>query len=96
MLDAASRNCIGIQLESIPFKNIRNPSGLSLSPLPSIKQAWGGSPAQASPTPAAGSTVDPRVMELARPYLTGNAEADEDIIRFYEAKAKLMAQMAKG
>jgi kinesin family protein 6/9 len=37
--------------------------------------------------------VDPRVMELARPYLTGNADADEDIIKFYEAKAKLMAQL---
>lgn len=34
-------------------------------------------------------------MELARPYLTGNAAADEDIIKFYEAKAKLLAQMGR-
>lgn len=58
------------------------------------KQAWSDSPAKASPPPPASNTVDPRVLELARPYLTGNAEADEDIIRFYEAKSKLMAQMA--
>lgn len=42
-----------------------------------------------------GAGVDPAVMELARPYLTGNAEADEDIIKFYEAKHKLMQQMRR-
>ena len=74
----------------------RNPSaGAYASPLPPPKQVWAESPSKSTPPPPISSIVDPRVIELARPYLTGNAEADEDIIRFYEAKAKLMAQMGK-
>jgi kinesin family protein 6/9 len=36
------------------------------------------------------------VLEAARPFLTGNAEADRDILRFYEARAKLLQQMGAG
>lgn len=67
-----------------------------MSPPSKPMQAWGeAQPPRMAASPPSSQTVDPRVLELARPYLTGNAEADEDIIKFYEAKSKLMAQMAK-
>uniref|UniRef100_A0A7R9YQE6 Kinesin-like protein n=1 Tax=Chlamydomonas euryale TaxID=1486919 RepID=A0A7R9YQE6_9CHLO len=63
---------------------------------PSLTAAAGVSPmAGSSAAPFSTASVDPQVLELARPYLTGNAAADEDIIKFYEAKAKLMAQMGR-
>ena len=34
--------------------------------------------------------VSPQVMASARPLLTGNAAADADIIKFYQAKAALL------
>ena len=34
--------------------------------------------------------LDPEVRQAAEPWLTGNAEADENIIKFYEAKVALM------
>ncbi|GLC59507.1 hypothetical protein PLESTB_001494800 [Pleodorina starrii] len=40
--------------------------------------------------------VDPAVLEAARPFLTGNPDADADIIKFYEAKAKLMQKLGTG
>eukprot|EP00873_Tetraselmis_striata_P011712 jgi/Tetstr1/431976/TSEL_021453.t1 len=40
------------------------------------------------------SQVDPEVRKAAEPWLTGNAEADENIIKFYEAKAALMRGQA--
>jgi len=36
------------------------------------------------------SRLDPEVRAAAEPWLTGNAEADENIIKFYEAKVALM------
>eukprot|EP00879_Flechtneria_rotunda_P004024 GHRR01004266.1.p3 GENE.GHRR01004266.1~~GHRR01004266.1.p3 ORF type:complete len:159 (+),score=89.67 GHRR01004266.1:769-1245(+) len=39
------------------------------------------------------SKVDPQVLEAATPHLTGNAAADEDILRFYEARAKLLQKL---
>lgn len=41
------------------------------------------------------SKVDPKLLQAAGPHLTGNPEADADIIRFYEAKEKLL-QMKLG
>lgn len=38
-------------------------------------------------------TADPQVLEAARPFLTGNPDADADIIKFYEAKAKLLQKL---
>ncbi|QDZ21232.1 kinesin [Chloropicon primus] len=34
--------------------------------------------------------VDPVVLQKAKPLLTGNAEADRDIIKFYQARQKLV------
>ena len=34
--------------------------------------------------------VDPVVLQKAKPLLTGNAEADRDIIKFYQARHKLV------
>ena len=34
--------------------------------------------------------VDPAVLQKAKPLLTGNAEADRDIIKFYQARHKLV------
>ena len=34
--------------------------------------------------------VDPEVLAAAKPMLTGNMAADKDIIRFYEARTKLL------
>lgn len=39
--------------------------------------------------------VDPQVLTAASPHLTGNAAADEDIIKFYEAKAKLLQMLGQ-
>jgi kinesin family protein 6/9 len=39
--------------------------------------------------------VDQAVMEAARPHLTGNPTADEDIIKFYEARAKLLQKLGR-
>lgn len=36
------------------------------------------------------SHVDPEVMAQAKPLLTGNAVADRNIVRFYEARAQLL------
>lgn len=41
------------------------------------------------------SKIDPKLLQQASPHLTGNPEADADIIRFYEAKEKLL-QMKLG
>jgi len=60
--------------------------------------AAGLSGAGSSSTHAAGldlSKVDPKLLQAAGPHLTGNPEADMDIIRFYEAKEKLL-QMKLG
>ncbi|KXZ55340.1 KLP1 protein [Gonium pectorale] len=40
--------------------------------------------------------VDPAVLEAARPFLTGNPDADADIVKFYEAKAKLLQKLNTG
>jgi hypothetical protein len=32
-------------------------------------------------------------MAAARPFLTGNPEADQDIVRFYVAKHQLLAKL---
>jgi hypothetical protein len=36
------------------------------------------------------SHVDPEIMAQARALLTGNAVADRNIVRFYEARAQLL------
>uniref|UniRef100_A0A383VGS4 Kinesin-like protein n=1 Tax=Tetradesmus obliquus TaxID=3088 RepID=A0A383VGS4_TETOB len=41
------------------------------------------------------SQVDPQVLQAAAPHLTGNAAADEDIIKFYEARAKLLQKLGQ-
>lgn len=41
------------------------------------------------------SHVDPAVLSAASPHLTGNPAADADIIRFYEARAKLLAKLGR-
>ena len=56
--------------------------------------------AGAASRPAAGAgldltQVDPKLLQAAAPHLTGNAEADADIIKFFEAKEKLL-QMKLG
>lgn len=57
--------------------------------------AGGASLASSMQSEAGGlAGVDPAVLAAARPYLTGNAEADADIIKFYEARAKLLQKMA--
>jgi kinesin family protein 6/9 len=37
--------------------------------------------------------VAPEVLAAARPLLTGNPQADADIIRFYQARAALLKGM---
>ena len=37
-----------------------------------------------------------QVLEAARPYLTGNPEADQDILRFYVAKQQLLSKLQAG
>lgn len=47
----------------------------------------------AAAQPASGFDVAgvlPRLLQAAAPHLTGNAEADADIVRFYEARDKLL------
>jgi kinesin family protein 6/9 len=41
------------------------------------------------------SKVDAAVLEAASPHLTGNAAADRDIVRFFEARAKLLHKVGK-
>eukprot|EP00775_Hariotina_reticulata_P013682 gene13682-13804_t len=41
------------------------------------------------------SKVDAAVLEAALPHLTGNPTADEDIVRFFEARAKLLHKAGK-
>ena len=41
------------------------------------------------------ANVDQAVLEAARPHLTGNPAADEDIIKFYEARAKLLHKLGR-
>lgn len=36
------------------------------------------------------SKIDPQLLQAAAPHLTGNPDADADIIGFYEAKQKLL------
>lgn len=36
------------------------------------------------------TAVDPKLLQAAAPHLTGNPEADADIIKFFEAKEKLL------
>lgn len=55
--------------------------------------AGGGIPVGVA-LPAAAAGVDVTVLAEAAPHLTGNPAADADIIRFYEAKAKLMQKLA--
>ena len=69
-----------------------------------VRQAWGdNSPSRkfASKQGGGGSAakaldfdfeVDPAVMQKAKPLLTGNAEADRDIIKFYQARHRLVNQ----
>ena len=40
-------------------------------------------------------TVDPAVMEKARPHLTADPDTNRDIIKFYEARARLMQNLAQ-
>lgn len=42
------------------------------------------------------SGVDPKLLQIAAPYLTGNAEADADIIKFYEARERLLQMKQQG
>ena len=51
--------------------------------------------AAAAPAPAADpyAGVAPEVLAAARPLLTGNPQADADIIRFYQARAALLKGM---
>lgn len=39
------------------------------------------------------SKVDPQILQAASLHLTGNPAADEDIIKFYEARAKLLQKL---
>lgn len=48
------------------------------------------------PLPHLSSATHPQVAAAASPYLTGNADADADILRFYAAKAALMAKLGGG
>ena len=73
---------------------------------PGVRQAWGAdiSPAAARKSGKFASNanggsniakmldfdVDPAVLQKAKPLLTGNAEADRDIIKFYQARHKLV------
>ncbi|KAG2496239.1 hypothetical protein HYH03_005837 [Edaphochlamys debaryana] len=58
----------------------------------------GSGPGQAHGLSASGGFqgVDPSVLEAARPFLTGNPDADADIVKFYEAKAKLLQKLNTG
>ncbi len=37
-----------------------------------------------------------QVLAAAKPYLTGNPEADQDILRFYLAKQQLLQKLQQG
>ncbi len=50
-----------------------------------------GQPAEQPADPYAG--VDAEVLAAARPLLTGNPQADADIIKFYQARAALLRDM---
>jgi hypothetical protein len=39
------------------------------------------------------ATADPAVLAAAAPHLTGNAAADADILRFYEARERLLRKL---
>ena len=49
--------------------------------------------ADAAPAAAPYAGVAPEVLAAARPLLTGNPQADADIIRFYQARAALLKGM---
>ncbi|KAL6757573.1 P-loop containing nucleoside triphosphate hydrolase protein [Haematococcus lacustris] len=72
------------------------PPGPSLQRQGSREPAVGLRSSGAAPLPDYMTGVDPRVLEQARPYLTGNPDADQDIVRFYVAKQQLLAKLQAG
>lgn len=60
-------------------------------PLPSLA-GCAAPPGAPNATPPANdfAGVDPAVMAMAGPLLTGNSVADRNIVRFYEARAQLL------
>ena len=81
---------------------IRSPVGKQQQERAAVRQAWGDtSNSTKKGKLATGSSniakslnfdfeVDPVVLQKAKPLLTGNAEADRDIIKFYQARHKLV------
>lgn len=71
--------------------NSRIPAGGGGGTLPAA------SPSSPSPVLALDlRTVDPQVLAAAQPFLTGNPDADNDIIRFYVAKQQLLQKLQAG
>jgi kinesin family protein 6/9 len=62
---------------------------------PAPQQQHGQQPPQQQQQQQDWSHVDPAVLSAASPHLTGNPAADADIIRFYEARAKLLAKLGR-
>jgi hypothetical protein len=90
---------------SVSQRQTLNSNNSSASVLSALKAAGvdSGAAALASSSIPAGragksldmSQVDPQVLQAAAPHLTGNAAADEDIIKFYEARAKLLQKLGQ-
>eukprot|EP00877_Chromochloris_zofingiensis_P015099 jgi/Chrzof1/9843/Cz04g18020.t1 len=67
--------------------------GSSLSAASSQPWTAGGAAYSNGHAPLDLSAVDPDVLAAARPHLTGNVAADQDIIKFYEARQKLLQKL---
>lgn len=85
-----------------PPKQAWGPNTPSLPDTPSVRSER--PPSRASSISTSSSTlsgmgyaqsVPPAVLAAAQPFLTGNPQADADIIKFYEARAKLLQKMSQ-
>ncbi len=65
---------------------------------PAASAATSGSPQLEAPSQPSEdfANVDPAVMKLVAPLLTGNAIADRNIVRFYEHRAQLLRRQQPG
>lgn len=68
----------------------------AIAPLdpPEVQPAAAAATPALAPPPDPLSGVDPEVLAAARPLLTGDPGADADIVRFYQARAALLAGRA--
>ena len=81
-------------------------SGGSTPPHPGVaapRQAWGAAPPVVVPQltpprqgPSLAQVASPTARARAAPLLTGNAQADQDILAFYEARERLLTRANAG